>query len=182
MTEGPVEPTQLSSMDLDVVRRFLRNREEDARRLQRLENATRRLSEETANLTGALNTYATQGQIEDIEEVLSEHDKQFETRAKALIALRLRIRRRTNVMFAVTLLLLAVTTFALVHYIHATNVERHRLCQQRNHDLVEQSAKTRAFFAPKLAQERANPNADPVLVSILQTLANSKPQTINCGG
>lgn len=182
MTDGPVEqPTQLTTMDLDIVRRFLRNREEDAQRLQRLEDATKRLGDETAGLTSALNTYATRGQIEAIEGVLVAHDEKFETRAKALIALRLRIRRRTNVMFTITLLLLALTTVALLHYIHANNSERHRLCLQRNHDLITQSQQTRAFFGPKLAQEQRNPHADPVLVSILQTLANSKPQTINCG-
>lgn len=181
MTEGPVEPTQLSTMDLDVVRRFLRNREADAERLGRLESATQRLSEETASLTTALNTYATQGQIQDIENVLSDHESRFEQRSKSLIALRLRIRRRTNVMFAITLVLLALTTFVLVHYIHSLNAERHRLCVQRNHDAVVRSQQTRAYFGPKLAQEQSNPNADPVLVSILQTLANDKPQTINCG-
>jgi hypothetical protein len=178
VTEGP-DPTNI---DLDLVRRFLRNRDRDIERLARLEDATTRLSDEVHALTGAVTTYATQGQIHDIEEILTEHEGQFESRAKALITLRLRIRRRTNVMFAITCVLLLVTSAFLWYYVvHNTN-DRRAACRDRNHEVVMQSQQTRDFFTPKLAQEQANPHADPVLVSILRALVASKPTLVACGG
>jgi hypothetical protein len=170
----------LTPIDLDLVRRFLHNREEDIERLARLEGATTGLSNEVHDLTSAVTTYATKGQIQDIETILDEHADQFEKRAKALVALRLRIRRRTNVMFAITCVLLLVTSAFLWYSIAHYKSERQTACEQRNHLLVVQNRQSREFFTPKLEQEQASPHADPVVVSILQALVASKPTLVKC--
>lgn len=178
MTAGP-DPTNI---DLDLVRRFLRNRDEDVERLSRLEGATTRLSDEVHSLTSAVTTYATKGQIHDIEAILAEHEEQFETRAKSLVTLRLRIRRRTNIMFALTCVLLIVTSAFLWYYVVHYNHERRTACEDRNRQIAVQTQKSRDFFTPKLEQEQANPHSDPVLVSILQALVASKPTLVKCSG
>lgn len=179
MTAGPDDPTPVD-LDVDLVRRFLSNRDADVEKLTLLQSATARLSEEVRALTEAVTTYATQGQIQDIEKTLADHETQFETRTKALVALRLRIRRRTNVMFAITCVLLILTSALLWYYVANYQHDRQAACEERNHQLIVQNQQSRAYFVPKLAEEKANPHADPVLTSILETLASSKPTLIKC--
>src|SRR5256885_14377078 len=167
-------------VDMDLIRRYVDGREAEQERLARLETATENLTDETAGLTSALESYA--GQIKSIESVLTDHETQFEERAKSLVKLRLRIRRRTNVMFAVTVTLAIVMSGLLLYYVVHNNHMRRDACHQRNRDIVVQTQKSHEFFAPKLIQEQANPHADPVLVSILQSIVSSKPTLVKCSG
>jgi hypothetical protein len=168
-------------IDLDLVRRYLESREEETKRLDRLEKATQRLSADTTSLSKALETYATQAQVEDIESVLDRHDQKFEVRARELIAIRLRIRRRTNIMFAITVGLILLGTSTVGYFVHRETSQRKAICEDRNVQTMRTSERSREFFKPKVA-EAEKTGADPVLIDILKVLAQQQPNLVDCDG
>lgn len=154
----------------------------DREQIDHLTVATERLSEEVSGLRNALKTFATKGDVTNATESTTKQiDAAREKHLEELVALRLRIRRRTNRMFALTIALLVLAAGAVGYYNYTAHSTVHRLCEQRNKQAVETAQKTREYFAPKYEAEKSNPNVDPVLLSILQSLANSQPQTVGCG-
>lgn len=166
--------------DLEVIRRYLDARDTEITRLDRIESATERLTAEVGALTSALERYATKGQVDNIHEVLARHDRKFEARAQELLAMRLRVRRRTNIMFGVTLVLVLLAGVTSAFFFQREAGLRRELCVDRNVALIDQARDTRAYFAPKLAEATAH-HSDPVLISILRELSNAEPKLVSCG-
>lgn len=174
----PVEPTP---SDFATLRRYIETREADQQQITHLSNATERLSDEVSGLQKALTMFATKGDVtKATEETQGEIDKAREKHLEELVALRLRIRKRTNRAFALTVVLLLLASGLLGYYTLSSHNTIHRLCQQRNAQSIDTAAKTRAYFGPKYAAEKNNPNADPVLLTILQSLATTQPKTVRC--
>lgn len=183
----PSEPTP-QEIDLNLVRQYLSSRTADQQMLGRLEGATAQLSSEVAGLRTALSTYATKGDVATLDESHTERVRiETEDRLKALVALRLKIRRQTWILFGIATLLfigacivgalaLRSNHKALTSYRH----DRYAACLLRNSTSRQTTQTERTYFRPLLAQEKTEAHPDPVVVAVLQGLVNAQPQIITC--
>lgn len=151
-------------VDGDLIRRYLDHRDEDQRQLGQLEGATERLTEEVGGLRTALSTYKQEvDRIGSTTVKRTEYDKDVEQRLRDLVALRLRIRRRANIMFIIAISLLAVACGTFAYVLHYEAQQRRDACVTRNN-----GAKAALPFYDKQIANLERRHSDPAVIGVLQ--------------
>lgn len=158
-----------------------------------LREATLRLSDQVATLSLALQTvnHLQARQLDTDRKVdVNRGEAQTAVRdlAKDTVTQRALTQRRLRIFaigtaivsFAISVAAMVVLYVVVQHQTDDQHQQRLALCHQRNDDAVSTARKTRDYFGPKLHAEQQNPNADPVLLSILGALAATQPQTVVC--
>lgn len=168
--------------------------------LHELQAATERLVEQVGTLSQALQAVSAvqvrqqetveqaaelaRAAREDVaENAVSRHEFHASVSASATTEAEAREQQQRRLrIFAISAACVAVviSLVALGGVYWTIQHQRIALCTQRNHDAIKNAKLARDYFRPKLAQEQGNPKADPVMVGILQALANQQPEILHC--
>lgn len=161
-------------IDAALMREYLDSRAEDQRQLGQLEGATTRLASEVGGLREAMTTY--ESEISKVRESSVSKDDAFEARKQMLenlVQLRLRIRRRTNRLFAIAMLVLFAAIGVGVYVFHAQAEEHHSACLSRN-----RAARAALPFYDREIANLNDHHSDPAVIDVLKVARVSAQHSI----
>ena len=162
-------------IDIQLMREYLQSRAQDQAQVEQLRVATERLTSEVAGLNAALATYQAQiDKVRDTAVTKDEADEAHEQMLENLVALRLRIKRRANILFGISIVLILLACGVGAYVLHEQARQRHTACEQRN-------AGARAglvFYDSQIAKLKAQPHYDPGLVDLLITARDLSQKSI----
>lgn len=180
-------PEEVSNLDLRLATERLAEQVSALSGALQAVNSLQERQQELERKASAAQQVAAEAKAESVQttETINTSIKDLATRTaiqRALAQRRLRIFAITTAVVALLIALGAVGFAFKVNRdrINDQQTSRAKLCVQGNQQRIEAAQKERQYFAPKLAAERVRPNADPTLVSILESLANAQPQLLAC--
>lgn len=161
-------------VDAALMREYLDSRAEDQRQLGQLEGATERLANEVSGLRQAMATY--QGEIQRVRDNTVTKDDAVQSEKQMLenlVALRMRIKRRANALFAIAMVTLFAAIGVGAWVLKQQADERHHACVVRNNG----AQAALPFYDHQIANLRAH-HSDPAVIALLQTARDASQKSI----